>query len=272
MSMVRTALRLCTVAALRNRTWAGIKVVDSNNDPIDQTVITSPMPYIVVFTDDDIHECGGTFELGNSSRTLKLVIEFGMAHPIEKAEGGSPVSMPTATGENFEASLDNIEAQIERALGRDHQSLFGVLWNNFVTGMDVVGSLRAGSLEKTSVRWAARQKTYNLSVILDPVAGQPVTASHALRKFVAAARMWPDLVTNQAAVDLIETWITPDAVYPEWRIAQQTLGISGNAVRHIGIAPGALADDIEPAPLDTVSLKPGETPNVPPDDFYGSGE
>ena len=53
MSLIRSCIRVCAVAALRDRLWQSVKVYDSDNTPLEDAVKETPQPYATVYTDDD---------------------------------------------------------------------------------------------------------------------------------------------------------------------------------------------------------------------------
>jgi hypothetical protein len=56
MSIIRPILRMCVVAALRERTLAERRVFDSDNTPLADALAHEPeqaKPYITVYTDED---------------------------------------------------------------------------------------------------------------------------------------------------------------------------------------------------------------------------
>lgn len=270
MSIIRSCLRLSTVAALRSRTWAGTRVMDSPNLAIDLAMKAEPTPYIAVYTDDDAR-IGLGKQLDGQGRTIYLIVEFGVAAPIEQTEGGSgpSISIPAPTDEAFELIVDNLERQILYALTQDAESPWGAIWKSFTVRTDQVDSKRGGSADKGE-RWAARQLIFHLMPISDPVAGFVMKPTHPVQQFLTAARAAPDELKLRNIIDVIEAMATPGTV-PDWKVAQGWLGISTRAVRDIGIAPAILVGDVEPAPLVTATPNDlGNVDTVPNDDYLNA--
>ena len=89
MSLIRPAVRACTVAALKDKTWAEGRVYNSDMTALAQAVMGGPpKPYIVVFTDSDDHpRITGAEMYDGEARQLNLVLEMGIASAIRGTKG-----------------------------------------------------------------------------------------------------------------------------------------------------------------------------------------
>jgi hypothetical protein len=85
MSIIRPILRMCAVAALRERTLAERRVFDSDNTPLADALAQEPeqaKPYITVYTDEDIRPGVSGRDIYAAERNLSLVLEIGAASAV----------------------------------------------------------------------------------------------------------------------------------------------------------------------------------------------
>lgn len=243
MSIVRSCLRLATVAALRDKTWAETRVLDSDNGPLSAAILAEPTPYIVCFTDDDDREEIEGFDLLAAKRTLVIVIEFGLASALPPSDGGPAMRIPATDGA-FELALDIIERQIINALVHDPLSAWGALWRDLAMRFDLKTSSKRGGSSEGGSRWAARQLLLHVDPIADPPAGVVLSDDHPVPRFLAAARA----DGFAGAADLIAATL-PIADLPTWRVAQAWLGLTEFAVRGLALGPPLIPQE----PLDTIT-------------------
>lgn len=130
MSLVRTALRLAAVAAIRGATTstgptiAHNRVYDSRIGEFAPEVFADDAkPTIIVLTDEDEGEALSRQNGGPPfKRIVTLTFEFAMVQGIDvPVEDGGPAFVPgyPATDAEHEASLDLLEFQIVRRLAYD---------------------------------------------------------------------------------------------------------------------------------------------------------
>lgn len=258
MSIVRSCIRIAAVAALRVRTWNDVIVLDSDNRPIELGIKETPAPYIVVFTDeDDLTDIEGR-EIVAASRSLSLVIEFGMAAPLPAIEGQMIRSATPPTDAAYELTLDALDRQIINALVHDPRSSWGEIFRNLALRIPTVTGRRGGSAEK-GVRWAARQRIFMIEPILDPVPGDPLMDNHPVARFLTAVDAAPEELDLAGAAGFIREMLSSDHDW-SWRKAQAWLGLTIEEVRGIGVAPAVITDDIEaPALADDINLPQAPT-------------
>ncbi len=257
MSVVRACLRLATVAALRDRTWAETRVYNSDNSPLTEALAgTAQAPYIVVYTDDDSRNGVEAKDLLGADRTISLVIAFAVSGPVVAVEGGSAITFPQ-TDAAFEMVLDLVEAQIIEALVHDPSSAWGGLWGDIVNRFGAEVRSRRGASADTGVRWAARELTLQVDPIADHPPGAPYPDDHPVKRFITMARAAAPELQMAAAADIIEAAIN-STVAPSWRQAQARLGLTEAAVRDLGLAP---ADGGEPD-ITTEAIKIGDEPLI----------
>jgi hypothetical protein len=235
MSIIRPILRMCAVAALRERTLAEGRVFDSDNTPLAEALIREPeeaKPYITVYTDEDTRPGVSGRDIYAAERNLSLVLEIGAASAVVTGKLGVMLQIP-ATDAGLELSVDIVESQALAALVGDPESRWGELFRRMVLRIERVQGQRGGSAEHGS-RWAARQIILICDVIADAPPGVPQPA--VVRDFLAAARAAPSELGLAGAAEIIERALDPTAALT-WRQAQAWLGLTEQAVRATGVAP-----------------------------------
>lgn len=243
MSYLRPIIRLCTVAAMRDRTWCDDRVYDSDNTPLKDALIkqgSQARPYCVVFTDNDVRDSKGTDIFRCIKRRLNLTLEIGIAGAISQTtEDGNQVVKVLRfphTDAAMEMYLDAVEGQALRALFGDPQSPWCELLQRLVNNVDKVTSQRGGGAPDKGVRWAGRQIVLAIESICDPPAGVPPVQGSAINDFFSMAQDHTDLgITEGAAI--VQRLVETNSKYPAWEQDQAWLGISKYALRSIGIAP-----------------------------------
>ncbi|MCF6199265.1 MAG: hypothetical protein L3J67_07695 [Hyphomicrobiaceae bacterium] len=177
----RLALRLCTVRALRGKTFAGQNVLDSEHGAIDELATEQPKPFIIVYTDDasysvlrrDLFGTGGSDRV--DSGTQKLVIEIGITQRmvIDKDEDGTPIAEAVSlrTNSSMELTLDLIERQVKMALmdTRD-EAQWAEMWRRFAIEIKDQDSQR-GASARDGLRFAGRQISLSVELPKDPLPG-----------------------------------------------------------------------------------------------------
>jgi hypothetical protein len=235
MSIIRPILRMCAVAALRERTLAEGRVFDSDNTPLAEALIRKPeeaKPYITVYTDEDTRPGVSGRDIYAAERNLSLVLEIGAASAVVTGKLGVMLQIP-ATDAGLELSVDIVESQALAALVGDPESRWGELFRRMVLRIERVQGQRGGSAEHGS-RWAARQIILICDVIADAPPGVPQPA--VVRDFLAAARAAPSELGLAGAAEIIERALDPTMALT-WRQAQAWLGLTEQGVRATGIAP-----------------------------------
>jgi len=83
-SLLRPIIRSCAVAALRDRTWAGANVFDSDLQSMAEAIQgKADKPYIVVYTDTDDRTPASMAEMYSGiGRKMQLAIEMGVASAV----------------------------------------------------------------------------------------------------------------------------------------------------------------------------------------------
>lgn len=262
MSIVRACIRVAAVAALRDRGWADVKVFDSDNRPFEAGIKEEPAPYVVVFTDDDNQNEVEGRDVAGSARSLSLVVEFGIAAPLpalatdEDPPNTIRVAVPP-TDAAYELTLDAIDTAVVNALILDPRSAWGEIIRDLAPRIMSVTGRRGGAADK-GVRWAARQRIFEIEPIIDPAPGVVLGENHPISKFLAAVAAAPEALDVAGAGTFIEKMLSTSQDWT-WRVAQASLGLTVEEVRGIGVAPAVITDDTEaPALADDINL-----PQVP---------
>jgi hypothetical protein len=261
MSIIRPILRMCVVAALRERTLAERRVFDSDNTPLADALAQEPeqaKPYITVYTDEDSRPGVSGRDIYAAERNLSLVLEIGAASAVVTERDGVILQIP-ATDAGLELSVDIVESQALAALVGDPQSRWGELFRRLVLRIERVQGQRGGSAERGS-RWAARQIILTCDVIADTPPGVPQPA--VVRDFLAAARAAPPELGLAGAAEIIERALDPSAAL-SWRQAQAWLGLTEQGVRATGVAPPLDVDEeAEMTQADVLDEDGGRTTEV----------
>lgn len=195
MSLSRLALRVATVKALTNATMAGPRVFDSAVDPIDLQVKDNRLPFITVLTEEHDREITGR-DLRMGPDTCELVIEVAVASKVEVDTGDLTEIVIPHTDAGMEIALDVLGHEIIETL-QASPALWARRWRAFVLRVTKIVSRRgAGSGE--GVRFAARQITFSLDLLADPIKGE--TLPEIWEDMLATMEGDPDL--NGASVIL----------------------------------------------------------------------
>lgn len=275
MSLLRSVIRAIAVAALRNQTWAGSRVYDSDLRPFSTAVLgqEAPQPYAVVYTDADDQSpvVSGKNMLSGENRSLSLVVEIGSASAVHKSGGTSSIVF-ALTDEGQELVVDVLDMQVTNALFTDPYSMWGELLKRFVPRVRRAPSRRGGQNQQ-GVRFAARRLTYICQPIWDftPTAQPP--PNHAVWDFINYANQYPAAGCKDVS-DAIQFLMTATNA-PDWRIAQSQLGMFTKAVKLLNVpgtplpwgqAEGELP--VEEPPYDATDL-PGGAPlgSLPSDEY-----
>src|SRR5436309_6168523 len=165
MSLIRSCIRVCAVAALRDRLWQSVKVYDSDNTPLEDAVKEAPQPYATVYTDDDDGTDTEAHDLESGTRTMLMIVEFGVAGPFKQEVEGKLERWVDVvpTDASFELAVDSLDRQIGFALFSDPRSTWGELLKALARVRSV--SRKRGAGAEKGARYAARQIIFQL----DPV-------------------------------------------------------------------------------------------------------
>lgn len=182
MSDHRTALRLLTVAALKNGgktpfpTLAGKYVYDSRLDPIQSFTQDERRPIVIVYTDDEDNDPITTAWSSYKART-DLLIQISVFSMKTDDVAKQTTLHITETDAVLEARLDRLERQIRTVLFRSQSHFPKYLRENFGVQFKSGNSKRYAS-ENGSERYATRVLTLSCSYTVacldcEPMASGP---------------------------------------------------------------------------------------------------
>jgi hypothetical protein len=240
MSIVRTVLRMSAVYALHNATWADDRVYDSDNRPLVDALTNETQPYITVYTDEDVRTDMSGRDIYQSTRSLILALEFGVAATVTDSSGDKQITIP-ATDEGMEVAVDILESQILNRLFGNVDSPWHDIIQDLVLRVVRIRSPRSASAER-GARWAARQLSIQCDVISDPIRGLVLRDDHPIMRFIALAMTQSP---TAPAAQLISNLLGSD-IEPDWHLAQAWLGLTDAGVRSMGIAPLIKGDHTAP--------------------------
>lgn len=248
MSLVSLALRLATIRALKGRTFAEDRVFDSRIEAIDTLARNETAPIIIVTTDDDEVEIEGR-DLFAGNHKHELVIEAAVWTKVATEKDGDALIIP-ATDAGLEASLNIFCYQIVRALAGDGGE-WGDLWRSIVTATPKAAS-RRGADDSNGVRYAARQLTYTVDHIAEPMPGRMPAEGETWFRILTMLKADPEFA---AIGKIVETEIAAVSLM-EWEQVRAALGLANDESGWIGSRPVKIDDEV---PLDAVELDDGFT-------------
>jgi hypothetical protein len=245
MSLAVAALRIATVKALDVATSAGDRVYDSVVDPVD-LLGEKAEPTIIVYAD------AGTIDIKDralfeGTQIVDLTIEMfiGRAIAIETGENEGQIELQIpATDASYDNYLRCLVYEVNRALlRRDDQSPWPDIWASLIArgAQDNHSQWDRGANADHGRRFAFLRLVYRFEVMADPLPGQPVND------------LWSRILNAMDADDELKqisafwrTLITSPAI-PDWRQAQEQLGLTNEAIGALGPAPLA-GDETDAAP------------------------
>ncbi|NTG74483.1 hypothetical protein G6M02_14245 [Agrobacterium rhizogenes] len=192
MSIVRVALRISAVEALKGRTLVDCNVLDSQIGALDVAAngsLHTPQerPFISVYTDDSKVTNGLELRSFAKSGLVDIVFEAGIATPHVVTDTDTDESViyegVPATDANFEFHLDLTMRQIADALA-DPENEWAAIFNGFVRSFAHSQRSRASG-DTNGVRLAAHQLKLTVDAIADPVRGVGLNEDSPLALFFA---------------------------------------------------------------------------------------
>lgn len=202
MSLVRIALRICAVQALKGRTLVGTNVLDSEIGALetapDGTLRTDKeKQFISVYADDSKQLTGLETRSFATNGQIEMVFEAGVATPhlTKDAETDETVIMNglPATDANFEFYLDLTMRQIADGLS-DPDNEWAAIFNSLIIRFDKCQRSRISG-DTNGVRLAAHQMKITVDAVAEPVAGQPLNLASPMAKFFAKCES--DLISRE---------------------------------------------------------------------------
>jgi hypothetical protein len=246
MSLLRPIVRACAVAALRDQTWAGAQVYDSDMTPFADAVFgQAASPYVVVYTDADDRMPKGAELYDGSARSLSLVVEMGIASAVKTGSGSLSIQF-AATDEGMEFAVDVLESQVVATLFGDPTSEWGDLLRRILYHVKLMPSRRGGQA-RAGIRFAARRTVFMCDSIDDIPPGVVPNPAGPIAQFITMALAHPSVGISDCG-NIVQSLLSGTAA-PTWRQAQAYLGMSQDAV-------DALNPDGTPLPWPNVEQPP----------------
>lgn len=247
MSVVRLALRLATVMALKGKTLAGDDVGDSVIAAADARMRADRAPAIVVYIDD-------------AARNLRVLLAEQPKHSIwldvelmvtAKVERGNQTHYGVhMTDAGLECLLDVMERQVDVALS-DTESAWAELHRSLHLGAGERRSIRAAADQ--GIRTASRQISMELHPITEPTYGNEPSGVWARLLELMAAE--PECVH---LVPLVRNMLTGDVPAHQWQIdiRDRLLSDAQTDALLLRPVPGAEAD-VAITSVDEPDAEPG---------------
>lgn len=240
MSLADNALRICTVYALRGKTFAGQRVHDSPGNPLPEKL---PGVVITVFSGASSVAPDGRDLIGGDAES-ELSIHIHLPDHVELFTGADPIRLDMRQGGTGPV-FDFIWRQMVRALlGTDP---WAELWRVFAAKLGKVTSSPYILEADKGGRFESREIRIPVEPIFDPPFGELEPAS-------PWARLLELMEANPETARLAPAFrfeIESPTGLSDWNVAAAALGLAPDEVTAIGIAP------VQPQPAD------GEPANEP---------
>ncbi|MFT0890999.1 hypothetical protein [Pseudochelatococcus sp. G4_1912] len=265
MSLVRIALRIAAVQALRGRTLVGDNVLDSQIGALDMAADGSlstdqKKPWIAVYTDasstkDSLTDV--TLRALAPNGATQILIETGLtaAHVVidpETEESTVYTGIPD-TDDAFEFHADIVARQIADVL-TDPNNAWAEIVRGFILSFRSVERVRTSG-DQNGTRLAAQQIRITADLVVDPLRGESLKDGSPLRAFFdkceADLRVpnpaYPDESNEPTIVDpviastlaLMRAQIEIDAAPYDWQSVQRRFGFTRHEADALMIAPPA---------------------------------
>lgn len=218
MSIVRIAIRIAAIEALRGRTLFGDNVLDSEIGTLqvdaDGNLRTEEdAPFISVYTDAattrDIDIDLRSFSVNGAT---EILFEAGITAAMTQTDPDTDASVligigVPATDRSFEFSLDMVARQIGDILV-DEDNEWSEIFRLFIQRFIRIDHARTGGTND-GLRLAGRQLKLTALLMNDPVAGEVLKPTSVMARFFAKAEELtnPELVSYIAAM---KSQINPD--------------------------------------------------------------
>jgi len=202
MSLVRIALRICAVQALKGRTLVGENVLDSEIGALETTAdgaLQTPKEkqFVSVYADDTEQVSGLGVRSLIANGKVDLVFEAGVAsaHLTSDPVTDEQVLMAglPATDANFEFYLDVTLRQIGDAIA-DPENEWAAILNSLIIRFEKCKRSRISG-DTNGIRLAAHQMKLTVEAVAEPVTGQPLKPDSPMAAFFAKCES--DLIARE---------------------------------------------------------------------------
>lgn len=219
--LMRAALRICAVEAVRGRTFAGQAVRDSEIVSMAPKLTDERLPFIAVYTDD--------FEDGMLTISWQIGVSASM-----RGEGGNLISGIPPTDWGIEMTIDFIERQIRTALA-DPDNDWAEVFRKGVNSPAPPKSERGAAMQDGE-RFAGRQVLQVVRPLGEPEYGRALGPKSFWRMFL-------DQMATDARFDeigpIFEGLLGVGETVSDWRLVQRALGATRAQAEALGFAPAS---------------------------------
>lgn len=252
MSLVRAAVRISAIMALRDRTLVGSNVLDSQIVAIQSSAagamrLSEDAPFIAVYTDEASTKDSA---IGNAPRALgvngptAILFECGVSATMTETDPDTDetkiigIGLPATDGP-MEFMLDMVMRQIVDTL-TDPQNEWSQIFLGFMPRVLDVARSRAGS-DEDGLRVAGQQMRVFADLLTDPVRGEPMKPTSTMARFLAKTEGVTD-PTIRAQMEMIAAQI--DGSELPWHVIQRRYGMTNEEADalQVGSADPAGAD------------------------------
>lgn len=258
MSLMRIALRIAAVEALKGRTLVGNNVLDTPNGALDIQADGSlrteeDKPFVSVYTDQGRAEniagrsltenglCDIIFEMGISSAMLQI---------DEDSEETVLVGINIpGSDRNREFFLDIVQRQISEAL-TDPDNAWADIYRGLhhrILKIEYAGARNADDGQ----RLAGHQMRLTVDLGDDPEKGVPLDPRSAYMRFLAALEASSDLSYAEQAA-MMRSLISGSA--EDWKALQRRHGMTSDELDALGYEAPVVGDDGSVPEIETVDI------------------
>lgn len=238
-------LRIAACRALLGATTAGDAVHDSAIAALDDMVIDTPQPFIVVSVDEQTYNVTG-LDVGQGDRNVDLIIDVAVGSSVKLDDGTIAMMIPHSDA-GTELAVNLIVHQVMRTL---FEPSSGGEWGKIFRRIAMKVSrilVRRGAGAQKGVRFSASQIIISLMPLAEPEFGKQPEFVWA--DFIATMRNDPGVAP---LADGIVSVIVGVAV-PDWRQLASAIGLNDETAEAIGIMPLGGADS---QPISEVTVDP----------------
>lgn len=250
MSLVRIALRIAAVQALKGRTDVGQNVLDSRFGALDvgadgKIRTDQKKPFLAVYTDGAV---AGDSERGrvadlidlralNVNGLTDIVIEAGVAEAMVEIDPNTDEATLVGIGiaptdDHLETQLDFIVRQACNALN-DPDDEWADVFRGLTNGFAKIERARAANAQGT--KFAAHQIRISASLVDDPLPGEALEPDSALGRFLAkAATVAGDADLTKIVAKIVGMTGGAD---PDWKMVQRHHGLTQAELLALGRGP-----------------------------------
>lgn len=239
MSLVRIAVRIAVVQALRGSTLVGDNVLDSRIGVIEVgsagALTNQTKPFIAVYTGAGESEVTDLRALNDNGLTW-LVFELGATATMAAVD---PVTDQSEIVPGIPATDDALELMLDLAVREIGDTLTdpGNVWAEIYRGLaSRVTKLEVEPLRsEAGQRLAARQVRIALELAPDPVLGERSADDSILGPFLRELDKLPGTIAASQAAMIRAAAGAGGA--PDWEVEQRRTGMTADELRALGLGP-----------------------------------